>query len=76
MTQTITRERRYGHLVDSIMRYEDGSMDETEAVQFFSDLIQSGMIEHLQGSYQRGAEALKRIGYLDEDGSVLVEIEA
>jgi hypothetical protein len=49
---------------DDIMRYEDGSMDETEAVAFFSRLIKSGMIPHLQGSYGRGAEALIKIGYL------------
>lgn len=61
-------------LVGDIMRYEDGSMDETEAVAFFSRLIKSGMIPHLQGSYQRGAEALVKIGYLTEDGEILVEV--
>ena len=66
-----------GHdLVDDVIRYEDGSMDETEAVAFYGRLIRSGLIEHLQGHYQRGAEALIKIGYLTPEGEVLVEVEA
>lgn len=61
-------------LVDDIIRYEDGSMDETEAVDFFSHLVKSGLINSLQGSYQRGAAALISAGYLSPEGDVIVEL--
>lgn len=66
---------RIHDLIDDIIRYEDGSMDETEAVAFFSRLAKSGLIGHLQ-DLTRGFEALVKIGYLTEDGDILVEVEA
>lgn len=61
-------------LVGDIMRYEDGTMDETEAVAFFSRLMKAGMIPHLQGSYGRGAQALVEYGYLSPEGDILIEV--
>ena len=49
-------------LLDQIMDYEAGEMDETEMVIFFQDLIDTGMAWELQGSYGRTARALINAG--------------
>lgn len=41
------------NLVDSIMRYEEGEMDYEEARAFLQHLHDTGMLNSLQGSYQR-----------------------
>lgn len=40
-------------VVDKIMKYEDGGMEYEEYVQFFQELVDTGYINYLQGSYQR-----------------------
>ena len=54
--------------VDKIMKYENGEMDEDETVEFFQDLIDSGMIYHLQGSYGRMAQHLIQQGLCHRKG--------
>ena len=49
-------------LLDQIMDYEAGEMDEIETVIFFQDLIDTGMAWELQGSYGRTAHALINAG--------------
>lgn len=49
-------------LVNSIVAYEEGSLDQEGTVQLFQRLIDSGEIWHLQGSYQRTAQALLSSG--------------
>ena len=51
--------------IDQINAYENGEMDETEVIEFFTDLIKSGAIYHLQGSYQRTAHDLVRAGLIE-----------
>lgn len=60
--------------VEDVIRYEEGDMDEAEAVQFFADLIASGLAWRLQGSYGRGAAALIRDGIISPQGEVLVDL--
>lgn len=50
-------------LLDQIMDYEAGEMDETEMVVFFQDLIDTGMAWSLQGSYGRAAIRLIQAGH-------------
>lgn len=69
-------DQQVSDLVDDIVRYESGEMPETEAVAFFGRLVETGTIMHLQGSYQRGALALIRDGFLGPKGEVLIEVEA
>jgi hypothetical protein len=57
--------------LDEILNYEDGSMDRDETVSFFSRLIKSGMVNHLQGSYGRTAARLIEAGYLAPNGDIL-----
>lgn len=44
--------------VDKIMRYEGGEMSFEETVEFFQELIDSGMAWRLQGQYGRSAKRL------------------
>ena len=50
-------------LVGKIMAYEDGEMDQEEAVSFFQELINDGTAWTLQGHYGRTAKALIEAGY-------------
>lgn len=45
-------------IVEKIIAYESGEMDEQEAIQFFQEILDSGMVWQLQGSYQRTARHL------------------
>ncbi len=49
--------------VDDIIRYETGEMSDEEVVEFFQDLVDTGKINHLQGSYQRTASRLIERGW-------------
>jgi hypothetical protein len=48
--------------VAKIIAYEQGSMDEAEVVQFFQELIDSGLAWQLQGHYGRTARRLIEAG--------------
>lgn len=54
--------------IDKIMRYEDGQMDEEEMIEFFQELIDSGLAWQLQGSYGRTAAALIKAGVCQKGG--------
>lgn len=45
-------------IVDQIMAYESGEMDDEHMVPFFQRLVDSGLAWTLQGSYGRTAQAL------------------
>ena len=45
-------------MLDQILAYEQGEMDESEMVIFFQDLIDTGFAWQLQGSYGRTARSL------------------
>ena len=47
-------------MVDKIVSYENGEMDEEEVVIFFQELIDTGLVWNLQGHY--GRVAVKLIG--------------
>lgn len=49
-------------IVDQIIRYENGEMEQEEVIEFFQDLVNSGMAWQLQGSYGRAAVALIEAG--------------
>ena len=57
-----TMDSKDTNMVDKIVRYENGTMDEDETIQFFQELIDSGLAWQLQGSYGRTAK------YLIEEG--------
>ena len=61
--ETVRSEQECSADVDSIIRYEAGEMDEEETVEFFQNLIDSGLAWKLQGHYGCTASALIRAGH-------------
>jgi len=47
-----------------LMRYEAGELTQEEVVDLFQKLVDSGLINHLQGSYQRTAAQLMAAGMI------------
>ena len=49
--------------MDRIIAYESGELDGEETIKLFQELIDSGQVWRLQGSYGRMAKALIEAGY-------------
>lgn len=64
MSATFADENRVSIDVDSIIRYEEGEMNDDETIVFFQKLVDSGMAWKLQGSYGRAAEAMINDGLI------------
>lgn len=45
-------------LTDDIIAFENGDLDEDAVVALFQKLLDTGMIYHLQGHYQRTMQGL------------------
>jgi len=56
------------NVVDKIMDYESGQMSEEEMIEFFQELVDTGIISSLQGSYQRTAMGLYQAGLIHKPG--------
>ena len=52
-------------VVNQIMAYEQGDMDDEEVIDFFQVLLDTRIIYSLQGSYQRQAQVLLEAGYIE-----------
>jgi len=50
--------------IDKIMAYEQGELNDVEAVELFQALLDSGLVWGLQGHYGRTATALIKAGYI------------
>ena len=61
-------------LVDSIIAYEMGELNDQEVVCLFAELVKSGMAWSLQGSYGRTALALIEEGWIDHEGNVSLAV--
>ncbi len=48
--------------ISDIIDFENGDMDEERMVEFFQDMINSGVVWQLQGAYGRTAVALIEAG--------------
>lgn len=59
-------------IVNEIISFEQGELDENQTIELFARLVQSGMAWSLQGSYGRTATALINAGYIDRKGNVLM----
>ena len=51
-------------IAGQLMAYESGELEEPEVVALFQFLLDSGMVCHLQGSYQRMAQQLLDAGLI------------
>lgn len=57
-------------LVDQIVRYETGDASDDEILELFAELIGSGTVWQLQGSYGRVAADLIRAELISADGVI------
>lgn len=57
-------------IVGDILDYESGEMSAIRQVEFFAELIRSGAINHLQGSYGSAAAAFIDAGLISPSGEV------
>lgn len=58
-------------LLDKIIAFEGGEMDDIELIDFFSELVKNGMAWTLQGMYGRTAMSLIEQGYISRNGEIL-----
>jgi len=49
-------------VVGAIMAYEEGSLDDEGVIELYQHLIDTGLINSLQGFYQRNAADLLKAG--------------
>jgi len=56
--------------VGSIIAYEQGELDEEEALALFADLIRTGLAWKLQGHYGRTAKAFIDNGVITPQGNL------
>jgi len=58
-------------MLDEIMAFEQGDLDNKGILNLFSKLVKNGMAWSLQGFYGRTAKDLIDNGYLNEQGDIL-----
>ncbi len=58
-------KKDFTSIVDKMISYESGDMNEEEAVEFFQELLDRRLINSLQGSYQRTAATLLELGHIE-----------
>ena len=59
------------NIIDQIIAFENGELDNDQIIALFSKLIKNGMAWTLQGMYGRMAVSLINDGYLDKNGKIL-----
>lgn len=57
-------------IVGRIIDYEEGELSAEETLELFADLIKSGQVWSLQGSYGRMAAGLIEGGIISPDGEI------
>ena len=61
-------------LVDKIIAFESGELNNEGILELFAELIKTGQAWHLQGSYGRTAQALIDKGLIDNNGVINWEL--
>ena len=54
-------------MIEDIVRYESGEMDEEQEIEFFQALLDTGIIFSLQGHYQRQMDRMIENGVVNND---------
>lgn len=61
--------RKRPSVLDQIIRYENGEMDEDELISFFQRLVDTGLAWKLQGHYGRTAKRLIDAGLVESNAN-------
>ena len=61
----------YSDIVDKIIEYEAGTLDDKGIIDLFAKLVKTGGAWELQGAYSRMATNLINAGYIDKKGNVI-----
>ena len=61
-------------LVDKIISFESGGLNNKDTLELFSELIKTGQAWQLQGCYGRTAQALIDKGLIDTQGIINWEV--
>ncbi len=56
-------------IIDKIIAYEQGELDDDEVIELFQNLIDTGMVWALQGHYHRTGRRLIEAGHCERAGS-------
>ena len=51
-------------MIDNIIAYEQGELDEEDTIALFQELVNSGLAWQLQGSYGRTAKSMLDAGLI------------
>ena len=57
-------------LTDKIITFESSELDTMEVIELFGELIKSGQVWSLQGSYGRSAKEMIDSGFISPEGEV------
>jgi len=63
------KAKDFNSIVDKMISYEGGEMNEEETVEFFQELLDRRLINSLQGTYQQVAALLMELGHIEQRGS-------
>jgi len=59
----------FSSIVDKMISYEGGEMNDEETIAFFQELLDRRLINSLQGTYQQIAALLMELGHIEQRGS-------
>lgn len=57
-------------MINDIIAYENGDLDEEGVLALFAELIRTGSAWRMQGSYGRMAQAMIEGGFITSDGEI------
>ena len=75
LTEGLTLPYKKPELFELMMDYEDGNLDTQGTLDLFSQLIKTGQVWQLQGSYGRMASNLIKQGIISKTGDILMNAE-
>ena len=59
------------NITSKIIDYENGELQGFDVLELYANLIKTGTILHLQGSYQRQARSLIEDGIINQSGEII-----